>query len=86
VQTSLNTFDQLCKITINWVHAVPLLSHIGSILARLEAIRGFLFGHFLRAESVIFSAKKLGLKRPMLDSCWAMCFSETASAQTMSTN
>ena len=32
-------------------------------------------GNFLRAKNyVIFSAKKLGLKRPMLDACWARCF------------
>ena len=32
-------------------------------------------GNFLRAKNyVIFSAKKLGLKRPMLDACWARFF------------
>ena len=37
-------------------------------------------GNFLRAKNyVIFSAKKLGLKRPMLDACWASFFCQMTS-------
>ena len=37
-------------------------------------------GNFLRAKNnVIFSAKKLGLKRPMLGACWASFFCQMTS-------
>ena len=79
MQTSLNTFDQLCKITINWVHIVAFIEPYWVYLGSFGSDSGPFLDHFLRAKNyVIFSAKKLGLERPMFDSCWAMCFSETA--------
>ena len=60
-----------CMLGSRWV-----FTDTGSILGRLEAIWGLFWVIFfaLKTMYIIFSAKKLGLKPPMLDSCWGIFF------------
>ena len=54
-----------------WGHGWALAGHVGAILGLRETYVGQFLGPFLRAKnSIIFSAKKLGLEQPMLGLFW----------------